>query len=57
MIDFIVNNLPTIILSLVLLAVVIVTIVYLIRKKKKGECSCGSTCSECCMSSHCHKPK
>ena len=46
-----------IILAVVIVAAVAAAVTYIVKKKKKGECSCGSTCSECCMSSHCHKSK
>jgi len=56
MIAFIVENLATIVISAVLLAVVIWITAGLVKKKKSGKsavCSCG--CDGCPSSSLCHK--
>ena len=44
MIDFIVNNLSTIIISLVLIAIVAAIIVVLVKNKKQGKTSCSCGC-------------
>ena len=49
------ENLGTIIISLVLLAVVIAIARYLIRQKKAGKSSCGAGCAHCAMHGSCHK--
>ena len=48
------ENLGTIIISLVLLAVVIAISRYLIRQKKAGKNSCGAGCAHCAMHGQCH---
>ena len=48
------ENLGTIIISLVLLAVVIAIARYLIRQKKAGKNSCGAGCAHCAMHGQCH---
>ena len=49
------ENLGTIIISLVLLAVVIAISRYLIRQKKAGKNACGAGCAHCAMHGSCHK--
>ena len=48
------NNLGTIIVGLVVAAVIAVVIVIMVRNKKKGKSSCGCGCSSCPMSGSCH---
>ncbi|HEY8421965.1 MAG TPA: FeoB-associated Cys-rich membrane protein [Thermoclostridium sp.] len=55
MISYIVNNLGTIVISAILLAIVTAVCVNLIRKRRKSESSCGCGCSGCSISSICHK--
>ena len=55
MIDFIVNNLSTIIISLVLIAIVATIIVVLVKNKKQGKTSCSCGCKNCAMRGACHK--
>lgn len=57
MFAWIVGNLPTILVSFVLLAVVIAAIVSLVRDKKQGKHSCGGNCSACALGSTCHNKK
>lgn len=55
MIAWLTNNLSTIILCAVLIAIVTAVIVYMIRNKKKGKSSCGcGGCQHCPMGGHCH---
>ena len=48
------NNLGTLIVALVLIAVIAAVIVSLVRDRKKGKTSCGSNCAHCAMSGSCH---
>ncbi len=54
MLDFIINNAGTIIISAGLLAVITGIIIYLITAKKKGKSSCGCNCSGCALKDTCH---
>ena len=57
MFAWITNNIGTIIICAVLIAIVTAIIISMVRKKKQGKsmvCSCGS-CSSCPMSGSCHK--
>ena len=55
MFEFISQNLATIIISAVVLAVIVLDILYLIRSKKHGKNICGcSGCNGCCQGcDHC----
>lgn len=55
MLQAIVENAGTIIISLILLVIVACVIVTLVRDKKQGKSSCGSNCGCCPMSGSCHK--
>lgn len=48
------ENLPTIIICAILLAVVVMIVVSMIRNKKKGKTSCGCGCAHCAASGICH---
>ena len=54
MIEFIVNNLATIVVSILLLGAVAGIIVRLVKNKRQGKTSCGCGCSNCAMSGICH---
>ncbi len=55
MISFIIENIGTIIVSLILVAIVSFAVASMIRDKKKGKsCTCGGSCSGCAMSGRCH---
>ncbi len=55
MLEFIINNLATIIISLILIAILALVIRKIVRDRKKGTtCSCGSDCGCCSGSSICH---
>ncbi|MBQ7411471.1 MAG: FeoB-associated Cys-rich membrane protein [Clostridia bacterium] len=56
MLEFIKNNIATIAISILLLAIVAGIIVRLVKNKKQGKSSCGCGCSNCAMSGICHKP-
>ncbi|MEG0770614.1 MAG: FeoB-associated Cys-rich membrane protein [Clostridia bacterium] len=52
MFDFIINNLPTIAVGVVVLGIVVLIIIKIFYDKKNGKSSCGGDCSHC---SHCGK--
>ena len=57
MLAWIMNNIGTIVICIVLLAVVAAIIISMVRKKKQGKsivCNCGS-CKGCPMSGSCHQ--
>ena len=51
------ENIATIIICAVLIAVVSAIIVSMIKNKKKGKSSCGCGCADCPMSGSCHSKK
>lgn len=55
MLEFIKDNLATILISVGLLAVITLIIARLIINRKKGKSSCGCGCEACPMSDSCHK--
>ncbi len=56
MLQFITENIATIIISVLLLAVVFFIVRKLVRDKKNGKSAgCGCSCSGCSGSSECHK--
>ena len=57
MLDWITENLSTIVVSLILVLIVAIIIRKLVRDKKKGKSSCGCNCAHCAMAESCHKPK
>ena len=57
MLNWITDNLSTIIVSLVLILIVAAIIRKLVRDKKKGKSSCGCNCAHCAMAGSCHKPE
>lgn len=57
MLQWIISNIPTIIICAVLIGIVAAIIVSMIRKKKHGKsvvCNCGN-CKGCAMHGSCHK--
>lgn len=54
MFAWIIGNIATILISLVLLAVIAVIIYGMVRDRKKGKLSCGSCCSHCALADKCH---
>lgn len=57
MLNFIIENLSSIIICAVLIAIVILIILSLRKNKKQGKSSCGCGCSNCAMSQTCHRQK
>ena len=55
MLDIIMENAGTILVSLLLIGLVAGIIVKLRRDKKRGTCSCGGNCGCCPMGGCCHK--
>ena len=57
MLAFITENLSTIIIGLIILAIVVGIVVKMLRDKKKGisSCNCGCGCENCPSSEICHK--
>lgn len=53
--SWIIGNLATVIVALVLAAVIALIIVYLVRSKRKGKSLCGGGCGGCPMNGACHR--
>lgn len=55
MMSWITENLATIIVGLIVLAIVVLAVRSMYKNKKAGNsCSCGSSCSGCASSGMCH---
>lgn len=57
MLNWIISNLGTIIVLLVVAAVVVGVAVKMFKDKKQGKSSCGCSCGNCPMSGKCHGEK
>lgn len=57
MLERIAQDLPTILICLVLAIIVAAIVVTLYRNHKKGKSSCGCGCSSCPMGDCCHPKK
>ena len=57
MLAWLTENIATIIICAVLIAVDSAIIVSMVKNKKKGKSSCGCGCTDCPMSSSCHPKK
>lgn len=55
MLSFLLDNLATIIIGLIVLLLAVLIIVKLVRDKRKGKSSCGCGCENCPSSKICHK--
>ncbi|MBR3039933.1 MAG: FeoB-associated Cys-rich membrane protein [Lachnospiraceae bacterium] len=55
MLTWIIENLGTIIVSLILVAIIGLVLYSRIRKKRKGISTCGCGCSSCPSNGMCHK--
>lgn len=51
------ENIATVIICAVLIAIVAAIIVKLIKDKKQGKSSCGCGCADCPMGGSCHSKK
>lgn len=54
MLNWIANNISTVLISLGLLIIVAAIIAKMVKDKKKGKSSCGCNCAHCAMSGSCH---
>ena len=54
MLQWISENIGTIVVGLVLLAVVILIVRIMMRDKKQGKSSCGGNCAGCAACGSCH---
>jgi hypothetical protein len=54
MLAFLVANLGTILVSLLLLAVVTAVILKLVHDSRRGKATCGCDCAHCAMHGSCH---
>lgn len=52
---WLVNNIGTIIVGVILIAAVTLIILRMRKDKKEGKSSCGCGCSQCAMRGKCHK--
>ena len=52
--DWLTQNLGTIVISLVLGVIVVLVIAKMVRDKKNGKSSCGCGCANCAMRGSCH---
>jgi hypothetical protein len=57
MIEFLSNNLATIVVGLILLAIVIAIVYSMVKNKKNGKSNCGCGCEHCASSAVCHGTK
>lgn len=57
MVTWLFNNISTIIVCLVLIAVVAAIVAYMVRNKRRGKSSCGCGCQNCAMKGSCHSGK
>ncbi len=55
MLDWLANNIGTIVVTIILAAIVAVIVYRMVKDKKKGKSSCGCGCANCPMSGKCHK--
>ncbi|MDR0952006.1 MAG: FeoB-associated Cys-rich membrane protein [Oscillospiraceae bacterium] len=57
MLQFIIENLATIIIGALVAALFVYCVVKLVRERKGGDCSaCGCNCASCPNSAGCHSP-
>lgn len=57
MLTWIMENMATIIISVILMIVVAAIIASMVRNKRKGKSSCGCGCAGCAMNGACHPAK
>lgn len=55
MLAWLTENIGTIVVSLILIAVVSLIVARMIKDKKQGKSSCGCGCENCAMHGKCHK--
>ena len=54
MFTWLAENLATVIISVVLIAVVALIVLSMVKKRKQGKPSCGCGCAHCAMHGACH---
>ncbi len=54
MLNWLIGNIATIIISLVLILIITSVIYKIIKDKKQGKSSCGCNCANCAMAGSCH---
>ena len=52
MLDWLFQNIATILICILLIGIVAAILIHMIRQKKQGKSSCGCGCSQC-LCSHC----
>ncbi len=57
MLNWLIQNIATIIISLVLAVICALIILKMRKDKKEGKTSCGCGCENCAMSGSCHPQK
>lgn len=57
MINWISQNLSTIVVALIILAALCIAVMYIIKNKKNGKSSCDGNCSGCMMNGKCRDNK
>lgn len=57
MLAWLAENLATILVGAVLIAVVALIVIHLVRNRKRGKTSCGCGCQGCPMNGACHSKK
>lgn len=57
MLDWLIANLGSIIIALVLAVIIALIIIKMLKDKKNGKTSCGCGCSGCAMKDSCHSNK
>lgn len=55
MLTWLAENIGTIVIAAILLAVIVGIAVHLLRQKKQGKSPCGCGCSTCPSCDQCHK--
>lgn len=55
--SFLRENLGTIVVGVILLAIVALIIIKMLKDKKRGKSSCGCGCEHCQNAPYCHPPK
>ncbi len=57
MLSWLTENISTVLISFVLIAVVAGIITFMIKNKKRGKSSCGCGCAGCPINGSCHQKK
>ncbi|MBQ7129257.1 MAG: FeoB-associated Cys-rich membrane protein [Clostridia bacterium] len=54
MFNWIAENIGTIIVCLILIAIVTAIIIFQVKQKREGKSSCGANCAHCALNGKCH---